>query len=943
MADNERRVTIQIVAENLTPKELEKVRREIAGVSSETEKAGKQTRKAADDVGILDKAWLKMTSAFAAGALIERGISAVSGFANSALDSADRIKNLSAQLGISFEATQRFGEAARQSGADIDDVGKAIQTMNVRLAGGNDSTVAALQAAGLKFEDIRRMRPEDAFLEIVDAVEQIRDPMLRARVEYELFGLAGARLAPAIEGGFRRMAEAANVWSNEEVESLARAKQAREDFNREMEVGIGRLIAWTAAQKNTRENEDIAKAAAAAKTYAEDLRAAMDESVKLAARTRNPLIPTLVNATTVQEEFTKATKEQEAQVKKNIGAYDQWTARVRALADELGGGKVATAARELNEALALGGDSIDERLALVKVQSIAAAGGFELLSDEAQQLWLRSNILSDAVGGVDRSLRDLATGGIPIALSKLKELPTLGRIGTGVPTAALGRSIPGLFEPPPSLQAALGGRFFGAGGFSDTLGPNILQALTGGGSVSQAIGASFGSQVGLSFKDSFEQSLKGRLGPKIGGTLAGFLPGVGSLLGPLIGKGISALVGLFKGEGSRVNDQRDQFTEAKGGLEAIHAEIAKFNNDPALLAAFNRLYFTGKEGDFKAGMAAYQARLKELERDVLRQGELFGKLEGAVTAFGGVAPASLRPFADELLRSTKLTEQQRQFLQGLAAEPTWQIQQQKAEQYGITLEALGPQFQQARISDIALGYARDLQLFADVGANTAGVLEGMKDEFSTLVNDAIASGSVLPETLRPWIDKLLAAGQLIGPDGQIRTGIEGLTFAEIEDEPVIASTGVRPAELKRAEPQDVDLDRRVWLVRTAKGGEPRAFWLNDDMLAAMQAFLAADAWGPFDGSDYAKALYAAGWPKNVRPYQARHSVALELGERGIDLGDVQGWLGHRNVQTTRKHYAPVLVSRLKGASERLEGRFKGWQEPLGPAGPAGEPVPGMVH
>ncbi len=141
---------------------------------------------------------------------------------------------------------------------------------------------------------------------------------------------------------------------------------------------------------------------------------------------------------------------------------------------------------------------------------------------------------------------------------------------------------------------------------------------------------------------------------------------------------------------------------------------------------------------------------------------------------------------------------------------------------------------------------------------------------------------------------------------------------------VIASTGVRPAELKRAEPGDLDLDRRVWLVRTAKGGAPRVFWLNDDMLAAWQAFVTADAWGSFDGSDYAKALYSAGWPKHVRPYQARHSVALELGERGIDIGDVEGWLGHRDVATTRKFYSPVLVSRLKKASEQLAGRFNGW-------------------
>jgi integrase len=142
---------------------------------------------------------------------------------------------------------------------------------------------------------------------------------------------------------------------------------------------------------------------------------------------------------------------------------------------------------------------------------------------------------------------------------------------------------------------------------------------------------------------------------------------------------------------------------------------------------------------------------------------------------------------------------------------------------------------------------------------------------------------------------------------------------------VIASTGVRPSELKRAERGDVDLDRRVWVVRTGKGGSPRAFWLNDDMHAAVSAFVEADAWGHFDGSDYAKELYAAGWPKDIRPYQARHSVALELGERGIDLADVSAVLGHTDIVTTRRHYAPVLSSRLKHASESLAGRFGGWE------------------
>jgi site-specific recombinase XerD len=91
--------------------------------------------------------------------------------------------------------------------------------------------------------------------------------------------------------------------------------------------------------------------------------------------------------------------------------------------------------------------------------------------------------------------------------------------------------------------------------------------------------------------------------------------------------------------------------------------------------------------------------------------------------------------------------------------------------------------------------------------------------------------------------------------------------------------------------------------------------------------LRCDAWENFDASDYAKALYAAGWPKDVRPYQARHSVAIELGERGIDLADVSDMLGHADITTTRKHYAPILSSRLKKASEALAGRFKSWAKP----------------
>jgi len=60
----------------------------------------------------------------------------------------------------------------------------------------------------------------------------------------------------------------------------------------------------------------------------------------------------------------------------------------------------------------------------------------------------------------------------------------------------------------------------------------------------------------------------------------------------------------------------------------------------------------------------------------------------------------------------------------------------------------------------------------------------------------------------------------------------------------------------------------------------------------------------------------SGWPKGIRPYQLRHTFAIDMLRSGADLGDVQGLLGHASIQTTRTFYAPILLSRLTSAVQR---------------------------
>lgn len=140
---------------------------------------------------------------------------------------------------------------------------------------------------------------------------------------------------------------------------------------------------------------------------------------------------------------------------------------------------------------------------------------------------------------------------------------------------------------------------------------------------------------------------------------------------------------------------------------------------------------------------------------------------------------------------------------------------------------------------------------------------------------------------------------------------------------VLASTGKRPSELMRAEREDVDIERRVWIVRDGKGGYSPGLYLNDDMLAAWQLFISADAWGAYSTNSFARTIRGAGWPTGVKPYNLRHATWITASERGADLSDVQAGAGHKHIATTRRHYVPVLNSRMQKLSELLDGRF-GW-------------------
>jgi integrase len=136
----------------------------------------------------------------------------------------------------------------------------------------------------------------------------------------------------------------------------------------------------------------------------------------------------------------------------------------------------------------------------------------------------------------------------------------------------------------------------------------------------------------------------------------------------------------------------------------------------------------------------------------------------------------------------------------------------------------------------------------------------------------------------------------------------------------------------RAKPEDVDLERRTWFVRSAKNEPAHVVYLNDEQVEAWKAFIAADCWGTYNVYWFRTRLRTAGWPAHVSTYNYRHEGAIDALAAGADLGDVQGLLGHTEIETTRRNYGPLVMSRQQAISAKLGRRLERGTDGMGTDG-----------
>lgn len=206
--------------------------------------------KAIDKVGTTAKASTKGTDGLstsmlsigkaAAGFLaVERVISTVVDFTNEMLTSADALKRMSDQTGISVVALQTLGAIAEDSGNSLDQLTTAITQMQNRIASGDPNAVKALETLGLSLESIIVMKPDEQFLAIAREIAKIPDPMERTRLAMDLFGRAGAQILPTLRADIDAIAASTKTMSERSIENWDKLGDTIGRWSRNVKAALG--------------------------------------------------------------------------------------------------------------------------------------------------------------------------------------------------------------------------------------------------------------------------------------------------------------------------------------------------------------------------------------------------------------------------------------------------------------------------------------------------------------------------------------------------------------------------------------------------------------------------------------------------------------------------------------------------------------------------------
>lgn len=144
----------------------------------------------------------------------------------------DEFNKMALRTGISEQVLSEYAHAAQISGTEITSFQKGLKGVARFVDGAKDGLetyTRAMEKMGLTTADLENKTPQEALETFMDAIRDIKDPLLQSAMAQQVFGRAGQELMPLIkEGGdgLKKLREEAK-WLGITFDKDAAAKSAK--------------------------------------------------------------------------------------------------------------------------------------------------------------------------------------------------------------------------------------------------------------------------------------------------------------------------------------------------------------------------------------------------------------------------------------------------------------------------------------------------------------------------------------------------------------------------------------------------------------------------------------------------------------------------------------------------------------------------------------------
>jgi TP901 family phage tail tape measure protein len=107
-----------------------------------------------------------------------------------------------------------------------------------------------------------------------------------------------------------------------------------------------------------------------------------------------------------------------------------------------------------------------------------------------------------------------------------------------------------------------------------------------------------------------------------------------------------------------------------------------------------------------------------------------------------------------------------------------EILNRAVQEYGFTIEELGPKFRNQKLSEQAQRLVEDFAVLSESGIDVGTVVTRMADKTNEYLHIALKTGTEVPRSMRPMLEKMVEMGLLTDENGEKLEDLERITWAE---------------------------------------------------------------------------------------------------------------------------------------------------------------------